>query len=366
MARQSYELHFSMKHRNTLKAPRNVREAPEHFPNFDSVAHNIEGAKANLGYVARDAARDDSADLIFAHAGEIKDGSEVPASELKKRMSQSVEERAKKHRKNVGVRLSDTFIISLPNDATPEECREMAKDMLSHLVGDSDAHALAAIHSDKERNKHLHIFFTDGQETRESAIARNPKAKRVRRRDFGQLNEGGKPKELRGKMAEIINGVGDREGRRFAEHRTLEERGIERTPQTHEGQEVQDKIARGHELTEAAKDRVERNQNTIAENIAAEGGREMLQLRKLPKRWRLPQFFDSWRSKLGSLMKRHEAKEEAEKSLATTQKTPNQIFRKLPTIPIFLGPDKVQPKLGEQLVYHGSGQARTLASPNTK
>jgi hypothetical protein len=297
--RETYELHFSMKHRNTLKARKRGRDIAEIFPGFDTVAHNIKGAKANLGYIARDAARDDPADLIFAHAGEINDGSEVPTAELKKRMSQSIDERAKKHRKNVGVRLSDTFIVSLPNDATAEECREMAKDMLSHLAGDSDAHALAAIHSDKERNKHLHILFVDGQETRESALTRNPEAKRVRRRDFGQLNEGGKPKELRSKMAEIINRVGDREGRRFAEHRSFEERGIERTPQVHEGQEVQDKIVRGDKLTDAAKDRVERNQDIIAENIAAEGGSETQQLRKLPKRWRLPQFFDSWRSKLG-------------------------------------------------------------------
>jgi hypothetical protein len=256
--------------------------------------------------------------LIFAHAGEINDGSEVPTAELKKRMSQSIDERAKKHRKNVGVRLSDTFIVSLPNDATAEECREMAKDMLSHLVGDSDAHALAAIHSDKERNKHLHIFFVDGQETRESALTRNPEAKRVRRRDFGQLNEGGKPKELRSKMAEIINRVGDREGRRFAEHRSFEERGIERTPQVHEGQEVQDKIVRGDKLTDAAKDRVERNQDIIAENIVAEGGNETQQLQRVPKRWRLPQFFDSWRSKLLGLMSRKEVQEEAQKPPANS------------------------------------------------
>lgn len=339
MARQSYEIHFSMKHRNTLKAPRNIRESPELFPDFNSVTHNIEGAKANLGYVARDAARDNSADLIFAHAGEIKDGSEVPVYEMKKRMSQSIEERAKKHRKNVGIRLSDTFIVSLPNDATPEECREMAKGMLSHLVGDSDAHALAAIHSDKERNKHLHILFTDGQETRESAIARNPKAKRVRRRDFGQLNEGGKPKELRRKMAEIINGVGEREGRRFAEHRTLKERGIERRPQIHEGQEVQDKIARGDKLTEAGGDKVERNQNIIAENITGAHDKKNLgqRLLQVPKRWRLPQFFDNWRSKLDGLMKIEERKKKAE----IEKEKRASIFSKPQAIQTFLGPDKM-------------------------
>lgn len=335
ITRETYELHFSIKHRNTLKVPQKVRDSPEAFPDFDSVAHNIKGAKQNLGYIARDAARADPADLIFAHAGKIKDGAEVEPGQLKKRMSQAIDERAKKHRKNVGVRLSDTMIVSLPNDATDEECREIAWGMLSHLVGDSEAHAMAAIHSDKERNKHLHIFYVDGLETRESAKARNPEAKRVRRRDFGRQivqempvgtdgnqlkNECGKPITAHGKLradfAKIINDVGDREGRRFAEHRTFKERGIERTPQTHEGQEVQDKLARGDELTDASKDRVERNQEIIAANIVAEGGNENQQLRRVPKRWRLPQFFDSWRSKLSGLMSREKVQDEAQKTPA--------------------------------------------------
>ncbi len=163
-------------------------------------------------------------------------------------------------------------------------------------------------------------------------------------------------------MAEIINSVGEREGRRFAEHLTFKERGIERVPQKPEGEEAQDKIARGDELTNAAEGRIDRNQDIITANIAAEGGTRMQQLRKLPKRWKAPKFFDSWWSKLGGLIKRHEAKEEVERSPANIQKTPNRIRRNLPIILSSLGPDKAQPTLSEELYSCESKRARSVVT----
>jgi hypothetical protein len=57
-------------------------------------------------------------------------------------------------------------------------------------------------------------------------------------------------------------------------------------------------------------------------------------------------------------MKRQEVREEAAKMPANGTKKSNEIFRKLPTIPTFVGPDNAQKQLEEQLASQRSGQAQ--------
>lgn len=147
----------------------------------------------------------------------------------------AIAERAKRHTDANGIRLADKLIISLPQDATAEHHREMVAKIVSDLGQDSDAWLVAAIHRDKAGNPHAHILAIDGLETREAAISRRPDAKRIRRRDQLRLNEGGNRPDLRRRIAAQINKVSEREGYRLAEVRSLEDQGIKRAPQTHEG-----------------------------------------------------------------------------------------------------------------------------------
>jgi len=147
----------------------------------------------------------------------------------------AIDTRAKRHTDANGVRLADKIIISLPRDATHEHQREMVANILSDLGKDSDAWLIAAIHRDRFGNPHAHILGIDGLETKEAALARRPDAKRVRRRDQLRLNEGGNRPSLRHGIAAQINAISEREGYRLAEVRSLEDQGIMRAPQAHQG-----------------------------------------------------------------------------------------------------------------------------------
>mgnify|MGYP003640094310 FL=1 len=147
----------------------------------------------------------------------------------------AIDTRAKRHTDANGVRLADKIIISLPRDATNEHQREMVANILSDLGKDSDAWLIAAIHRDRSGNPHAHILGIDGLETKEAALARRPDAKRIRRRDQLRLNEGGNRPRLRRGIAAQINAISAREGYRSAEVRSLEDQGIIRNPETHQG-----------------------------------------------------------------------------------------------------------------------------------
>ena len=280
----SYEMSFKLRHIST--ATKKSGKPP-------SVSGTVAKAKDRLTYITREDAADE-ADIVLAHNGEVRAG--VPRDEARAIMRKATDERAKKHRKGgVGVRLMDTLMVSLPNDATREEQRQMAEKMVGRLVGRSEAHALAAIHTDKKGNNHLHIAFLDGLEPAEYARLRNPDAKRVRRMEYGKLNEGGKPKELRKELAGIINSVARPQGRRTAEHRSFKERGVERQPQIHEGPQVQDKAHRedGASLTDRVEDRAAQNLEIIAARAGGDIG-------KVPSRWkRTTAFLDFWARRLG-------------------------------------------------------------------
>ncbi|WP_163850110.1 MobA/MobL family protein [Pseudooceanicola aestuarii] len=315
----SYAASINIKHISTSPKARKVL----------SLTEAIATAKARFRYQTRDAACGDE-DVICHTEGQSLTGDKQA---VKSKAYAALAARAKKHTEKNGIRLCDTGHISLPNDASTEEQREIAETLVADMAGDSQALVVASIHHDKKGNKHLHWWAVDGLETREAAIARNPEAKRVRQRDQLRLNEGGSRQDWRERMAGVVNQVAEKHGRKKAEHRSLKDQGIDRAPQLHEGVEVQDKLERGHEFSVAANERIESNSEIIAQNIRDQGGSKAKQIRAIPKRWRLPKFLDSWRSKLGFL-NRSEVKEEANKTPANTDKFGSQM-RTFPRIPRF-------------------------------
>lgn len=286
MTAETYATSINIKHISTSRKARKVL----------SLAEAIATAKARFRYQTRDGATTDD-DVICHTAGQTLTGDKVA---IKAKAYTALAERAKKHTDKNGVRLCDTGHISLPNDATTEEQREIARRLVSDMAKDSQALVVASIHHDKKANAHLHWWAVDGLETREAAQARNPEAKRIRQRDQLRLNEGGSREEWRARFAAIVNEVGQANGRRFAEHRSLKDRGIERAPQLHEGVEIQDKDARGDTVSGAAATRAEQNREIIAANLAAEGGSLAAKTRRVPKRWRrVASMFDAWKTRLG-------------------------------------------------------------------
>ena len=288
-----YEMSFKLRHLST--STKKGGKPP-------SVSATVAKAKDRIAYITREDGAIEDADIILAHDGQIR--RDLTRDEARSIMRQATEERAKKHRKGgVGVRLMDTIMVSLPNDATPDERRKMAGKMVGHLVGQSEAHALAAIHTDKAGNSHLHIAYLDGLETAEQARIRNPDAKRVRRMEYGKLNEGGKPKELRRELAGIINSVGKKEGRRKAEHRSFKDRGMKQQPQRHEGVQVHDKAARQGvpQLTPGAAARLDDNLTIIATRTVQAHGREAPQ--HMPRRYMLsPHLYETAQAKLSGFL----------------------------------------------------------------
>lgn len=206
-----------------------------------SVADAVGAAKAHLRYITRDDAAEDG-NIIARTNGQFLDGS---TDELKAAARNAIDNRSQKHTDAYGVRLADRLIVSLPNDATITEQRQICANILEDFTADSEAFGMAAIHTDKDGNKHAHFLFVDGLESLEAAKARRPDAKRVRRADALRLNEGGNRQEVRARVAASINAVAIPAGRRAAEVRSYADRGIEREPQHHEGPQVADKTERG-------------------------------------------------------------------------------------------------------------------------
>ena len=206
-----------------------------------SVADAVGSAKAHLRYITRDDAAEDG-NIIARTDGQFLDGT---TDDLKTAARQAIDARSQKHTDAYGVRLTDKLMVSLPNDATIAEQRQMCANILEDFTADSEALGLAAIHTDKAGNAHAHFLFVDGLETREAAKARRPDAKRVRRADALRLNEGGNRQEVRASVATSINAVAELSGRRLAEVQSFKERGVAARAQRHEGVQVQDKRRRG-------------------------------------------------------------------------------------------------------------------------
>ncbi|WP_180966994.1 MobA/MobL family protein [Cohaesibacter celericrescens] len=197
-----------------------------------------------------------------------------------------LENRAKKHTKKTGVRLGDKAVISLSIDATPQQQGEMAMRIIEHFAGDSEAMVVAAIHTDRPHNPHLHLWMVDGLETPSSARERSEKrmsvdqpdphtkkTRRARRRDYIRLGELHSRENARLKVAEIINKIADHDGLRHAETRSLKELGLAQKPQVHEGPQATQKAQRkdgenAHidNLTPKTRQAVRENILTILEN----------------------------------------------------------------------------------------------------
>ena len=179
---------------------------------------------------------------------------------VKAALADAIQERAQEGGKQ-GRRVADRLIVSLPNDWPPDARREALRRVCAHLAPPgSEALAMGALHNDKPDNPHMHILAVDGLESVESAKARaatrrrsksraamdeaaatgehpNMPKTRARRRDALRLNEGGRPKELRREIAAILNTIAQEQDLRGVEWRSFKERGIERTPTTHDGPE---------------------------------------------------------------------------------------------------------------------------------
>jgi hypothetical protein len=189
----------------------------------------------NLAYICRADATADF-DIIGHCQGETLIAEDATDRAAMREMSRwAIDARAERHTDANGVRLADKLIVSLPRDATAEHHREMVAGIVANMGTDSDAWLVAAIHRDRSGNPHAHILAIDGLETREAAADRRPDAKRVRRRDALRLNEGGNRQALRQRIAGQINFVSNAHGYRRAEIRSLEDQGIQRAAQEHEG-----------------------------------------------------------------------------------------------------------------------------------
>ena len=158
-------------------------------------------------------------------------------------LGKAAEEHAAKGGKN-GAGVATTLMVSLPNSWPANQQRNALYAVCRHLAPPgSEAMAMGAIHRDKPGNIHMHIIAVDGLESLESAKARaaerakaNPGTKpRVRRQLVQEMNAGGKPKELRRSIAQILNTIAEKHGLEQVEWRSLKARGIDRDATTHDG-----------------------------------------------------------------------------------------------------------------------------------
>ena len=186
---------------------------------------------------------------------------------VKAALADAIQERATQGGQQ-GRRVADRLIVSLPNDWPLDARREALRRVCAHLAPPgSDALAMGALHNDKPDNPHMHILAVDGLESPESAKARaaarrktkskaamaeaaetgehpNMPKTRARRRDALRLNEGGRPKELRREIAEILNTIAQEQDLHGVEWRSFEARGITHTPTTHDGPEKRARVKR--------------------------------------------------------------------------------------------------------------------------
>lgn len=218
-------------------------------------------AISSIRYITRDTAAEG-----VAWAGERLEvaGAKDGAKAVKRALSEAIQARAGEGGKQ-GRRVADRLIVSLPNDWPPQARRVAAERLSRHFAPPgSSALCLAAIHTDKPDNPHIHLLAVDGLESHESAQARaderrkkktksamNDAAKtgmhsqsktRARRRDVMRLNEGGRPKELRKEIAGILNGIAAEMDLHGVEWRSFEARGIQQLPTEHDGPEKRARI----------------------------------------------------------------------------------------------------------------------------
>ena len=277
-----YEASVRLSHISTSSKARNG------LSKTDAVAT----AKAHLRYITRDDAAEPGNVIAWADGGLVLGDTD----QLKERARAAIDQRAEKHNDAYGVRLNDKLMVSLPNDAPITEQRQMVTDILSEFCGDSSAFGMAAIHTDKEGNKHAHFSFVDGPESLEAAKARRPDAKRVRRADHLRLNEGGNRQYVRHRVANCINEIARFNGRRIAEVRSFADRGIEREPQKHEGPQVADKLARDETLTKGVFARLKANAIKFRKKLERETieGASM-RLDDVPSRYKTGWLNDTWK-----------------------------------------------------------------------
>lgn len=136
----------------------------------------------------------------------------------------------------LGCRIAEKGIVSLPNSWPPEAQQEAAQRIAQHLAPPgSEAMALVVIHKDKPNNAHLHFLAVDGAESHAAARARRPDAKRVRRANVIRLGDRGRPQELRREIAFIINSIAKEKNLDGVEWRSFKERNTGHQPTLHEG-----------------------------------------------------------------------------------------------------------------------------------
>lgn len=136
----------------------------------------------------------------------------------------------------LGCRIAEKGIVSLPNSWPPGAQQEAAQRIAQHLAPlGSEAMALVVIHKDKPNNAHLHFLAVDGAESHVAARARRPDAKRVRRANVIRLGDRGRPQELRREIASIINSIAEEKNLDGVEWRSFKERDIGHQPTLHEG-----------------------------------------------------------------------------------------------------------------------------------
>lgn len=231
----SYEITINVSHISTSPRARTGVSSSEAVSN----------AKGSLKYITRIGAGEGEDIIVHSDGVTLRAERDADKSALIAMTHDAIDARIATERPDTGIRLADKLIISLPRDATSEEHRKMVERILQNLGGDSEAWLIAAIHRDKLGNPHLHILGIDGRETREHAELRSAahaaavhaagKRPRIRCGDHMRLNEGGNRQDLRARIAHEINAVGQPAGRRFAEHRSYESRGVSRPPGRHIG-----------------------------------------------------------------------------------------------------------------------------------
>lgn len=186
-------------------------------------------AKSNLRYITREGAA--SVGYLVSDGTGVRRGTKADLEEHR----DAITARANRPTKN-GVRVAEKMMISLPND-WPGNATRAAVDRIAKVITPpgSEARAIIALHTDKPRNRHIHINAIDGLESHEAARARAPEGQRPRRRNALRMGDMGRPGELRQVIAETLNQVADERGLSRVEWRSFEARGLSQAPTTHKG-----------------------------------------------------------------------------------------------------------------------------------
>jgi hypothetical protein len=186
-------------------------------------------AKANLRYITREAAA--SGGFLVSDGDGVRRGTDADLQDHRDAITARAEQGGKR-----GIRVAEKMMISLPNDWPGGALRE-AVDRVAKVITPpgSEARAIIALHTDKPRNRHIHINAIDGLESLEAARERTPEGQRPRRRNALRMGEMGRPRELRQAIAETLNQVADARGLSRVEWRSYEARGVDQIPMLHRG-----------------------------------------------------------------------------------------------------------------------------------